>query len=65
MSRGGAGFDPTAAAPLGAPWNRRCESSSSSSFGWSLALANKGEIRVGEPVREGGGVGAEAAAGRG
>ena len=63
VSRGDVGFDPTAVFSLGAPWNRRGESSSSSSsssFGWSLALANKGEIRVYEPVREGGGVGASA-----
>ena len=58
VSRGDVGFDPTAVFSLGAPWNRRGESSSSSSFGWSLALANKGEIRVYEPVREGGGAGA-------
>ena len=53
VSRGDVGFDPTAVFSLGAPSNRAL--GESSSFGWSLALANKGEIRVYEPVREGGG----------
>ena len=60
VSRGEVGFDPTAVfARASSPGGESpAPPGQSSSFGWSLALANRGEIRVYEPVREGGGVGA-------
>ena len=49
VSRGEVGFDPTAV------FARGSLSDEDAGFGWSLALANKGEVRVYGAVREGGG----------
>ena len=53
VSRGEVGFDPTAVfARASSPGGESPPPGPSSSFGWSLALANRGEIRMYEPIRE-------------